>query len=72
VNGAHQTLVGAWLALTRVSTQVDTCLKSDSKSQESPQLEAVDLKSDRAHSPCAQVWLESGEPDSWEHRRHAF
>ncbi|XP_052041129.1 protein transport protein Sec31B isoform X2 [Apodemus sylvaticus] len=35
--------------------KVDTCLKSDSKSQESPQLEAVDLKSDRAHSPCTQA-----------------
>ncbi|GAB1302462.1 Protein transport protein Sec31B [Apodemus speciosus] len=35
--------------------KVDTCLKSDSKSQESPQLEAVDLKSERAHSPCTQA-----------------
>uniref|UniRef100_A0A8C6H299 Protein transport protein Sec31A n=1 Tax=Mus spicilegus TaxID=10103 RepID=A0A8C6H299_MUSSI len=35
--------------------KVDICLKSDSKSQESPQLEAVDLKSDRTHSPCAQA-----------------
>eukprot|EP00073_Rattus_norvegicus_P042838 XP_017444770.1 PREDICTED: protein transport protein Sec31B isoform X2 [Rattus norvegicus] len=35
--------------------KVDTCLKSDSKSQESPQLEAVDLKSDRAHTLCSQA-----------------
>lgn len=35
--------------------KVDTCLKSDSKSQESPQLEAVDLKSDRAHTLCGQA-----------------
>lgn len=40
--------------------KVDTCLKSDSKSQESPQPEAVDLKSDRALTPCTQVWLEVG------------
>lgn len=53
-------------------TQVDTCLKSDLKSQESPQLEVADLKSDRAHTPCSQVWLEAGEPDWRKHRRPAF
>ncbi|XP_076778223.1 protein transport protein Sec31B isoform X2 [Arvicanthis niloticus] len=35
--------------------KVDTCLKSDLKSQESPQLEVADLKSDRAHTPCSQA-----------------
>lgn len=64
--------MGVWLAFIRVSTQVDTCLKSDSKSQESPQLEAVDLKSDRAHTLCGQVWSEAREPEVWKYRRPAF
>ncbi|XP_031246289.1 protein transport protein Sec31B isoform X5 [Mastomys coucha] len=44
--------------------KVDTCLKSDSKSQESPQPEAVDLKSDRSLTPCTQASTHTAEEAS--------
>lgn len=44
------------LVFIRLSSQVDACLKKDLKLGGSPRLEAVDLKSERPHPFCHQVW----------------